>query len=90
MKYAVVRINMAGVFVGYVAKMTNRKIVLVNGSRLWSWCGALCVETIARCGVSSGSRRSSFTEQTIFLENGSQIIDASNKCRESIERLPNE
>ena len=55
--YVLVRSHLAGVFVGeQVGEATSERVVLRHARRIFSWAGALSVDTIARVGVGAGSR----------------------------------
>lgn len=50
-KMCIVRANMAGVFLGEVAAIDSKNVLLKNVRRLWRWEGAETVEDLAKFGV---------------------------------------
>ena len=65
--YVLVRSHLAGVFVGeQIGEATQDRVVLKNARRIYSWAGALSVDTIARKGVAPGSKLTGPHDVTVY------------------------
>lgn len=92
-KYVMVRTYAMGVFAGELneTETTETKKVLHNARRIWYWAGAASLSELATRGTSKPAE-CKFPAEVSRVEltspNGFEIIDISDKARESISGVP--
>lgn len=82
----VIRISNSGVHVGTVVRVTRQSVTIADYTRLWSWKGALCVDSIAESGVES-ARFVRGKLKTIDRQEGGEIVLATSACVDSLAGL---
>ena len=91
-KYVIVRTYAMGVFAGtLLPESTETLKVLSNARRLWYWKGAASLSQLAVDGVSK-PLECKFPCEVPRVEltspNGFEILDVSDKARQSIKEVP--
>lgn len=88
MKYCIVRTYSAGVFAGYVESRNGQEVVMREARRLWYWDGAASLSQLSIDGVSK-PQNCKFPEAVdrVELLQVIEIIDATEKCKKSIESV---
>lgn len=92
-KYVIVRTYAMGVFAGELdSKETTETVkVLRNARRIWSWAGAASLSQLATTGTSD-PKNCKFPAEVSRVEltspNGFEILDVTDKARESISGVP--
>lgn len=89
LKYAIVRTNSAGVFAGFIESEDGQEVVLVNARRLWQWSGAASLSQLAMEGTAA-PKSCKFPQEVdrVKLLQAIEILDATAKCKESIDGVP--
>lgn len=89
MRYVIVRTYSAGVFAGYLESRNGKEVILKNARRLWYWSGAASLSQLAMEGVKKPNDCKFPCEvDKIELLEAIEIIDATEKARESIKEVP--
>ena len=89
LKYAIVRTYSAGVFAGYIESQNGQEVTMVKARRLWQWAGAASLSQLAMEGTSQPkSCKFPCEVERVKLMQAIEILDATNKCKESIDGVP--
>jgi hypothetical protein len=85
MKAVIVRTYSAGVFYGYLESQVGQEVVLRKARRMWQWYGA----SLSECAQSGTPDKSKckFPEpvDVVKLLNAIEILDLTNKAKESLD-----
>jgi len=89
LKYVIVRTYSAGVFAGYIESQNGQEVTVLNARRLWQWAGAASLSQLAIDGTSAPkSCKFPCEVDRIKLLQAIEILDATAKCKESIDLVP--
>ncbi len=91
-KYVLVRTYSMGVFAGTLdAESTETKKILTNARRIWYWAGAASLSQLAMEGTTK-PKECKFPQEVDRVEltspNGFEVLDVTDKARESIASVP--
>lgn len=89
LKYSIVRTYSAGVFAGYIESQNGQEVTMVNARRLWQWAGSASLSQFAMEGTSA-PKSCKFPQEVdrVKLLQAIEILDATQKCKESIDSVP--
>lgn len=88
-RYVIVRTYSAGVFAGTLVSRKGKEVVLTNARRIWYWTGAATLSQLAVDGTSSPTTcKFPCAVPRVELTEAIEILDVSEKARESIEGVP--
>lgn len=88
-KYVIVRTYSAGVFAGELESRSGQEVVLLNARRIWYWAGAASLSQLATDGTSRPKECKFPCEVSrVELLQAIEILDVSDKARESIKEVP--
>jgi hypothetical protein len=89
LRYCIVRTYSAGVFAGYIESQNGQEVTILNARRLWQWAGAASLSQLAVEGTSQPkSCKFPCEVDRIKLMQAIEILDATAKCKESIDSVP--
>ena len=87
-KHVLVRSHLAGVFVGeLVGEPSAERVELRAARRIYSWSGALSVDTIARIGCNSVSRLTGPQDVTVYGQIV-QVCPLTEEARANLYAMP--
>jgi hypothetical protein len=88
-KYVVVRTYSAGAWAGTIINKEGKEVTLKEARRLWYWDGAASLSQLAMEGVSKPENcKFPCPVDRIVLSEAIEIIDTTDKARESIAGVP--
>ena len=87
-EYVLVRSNLAGVFVGTLAKLDGLRCTLQGARRLWFWSGASSLSELAEHGVSRPSECKFPCEVAEVILEACEVLLVSDKARHIIAEVP--
>lgn len=89
LKYVIVRTYSAGVFAGFIESQNGQEVTMVNARRLWQWAGAASLSQLAMEGTSQ-PKSCKFPQEVdrVRLLQAIEILDATSRCKESIDSVP--
>ncbi len=89
LKYAIVRTHSAGVFAGYIESQNGQEVTMVSARRLWQWAGAASLSQLAMEGTNQ-PKSCKFPQEVdrVKLLQSIEILDATQKCKETIDSVP--
>lgn len=92
MKYVIVRTSVMGVFAGELDPASTETLkILINARRIWYWSGAASLSQLAVEGTSK-PLECKFPIEVPRVElsspQGFEILDVTDKARESIRKVP--
>lgn len=88
-RYVIVRTYSAGVFAGELVSRKGQEVVLENARRIWYWSGAASLSQLAMEGTSDPNGCKFPCEVSrVELIQAIEIIDATEKAKESIKAVP--
>lgn len=89
MKYVIVRTYSAGVFAGELESRNGQEVVMRNARRIWYWSGAASLSQLAMEGTKDPENCKFPCEvDRVELLQAIEIIDTTDKARESIKSVP--
>lgn len=89
MKYVIVRTYSAGVFAGFLESRNGSEVVMRNARRIWYWDGAASLSELAMKGTSMPKKcKFPCSVDRVELLGAIEILDVTNRARESIESVP--
>lgn len=83
-KFVVVRTHSAGVHFGTLEAHEDKKVVLSNARRIWSWRGANTLNEVATKGVAATSKVSDAVPE-IALTEAIEVITCSAEGKAALE-----
>jgi hypothetical protein len=88
-KYVIVRTYSAGVFAGTLESRNGQEVVMTNARRIWYWKGAATLSQLAMEGTSCPNEcKFPCPVDRVELLQAIEILDVTDKARESIEGVP--
>jgi hypothetical protein len=83
--FSIVRTYSAGVFAGYIGKVTGKLGTVFNARRLWYWYGAAYLSQLARDGTSRPSEcKFAVPVASVTLTEIIEVIPCTEKAYKSI------
>jgi hypothetical protein len=87
--YVIVRSTNAGVFAGELESRNGDEVVMTDARRIWFWDGAASLSELAIHGTSKpGNCKFPVSVPRETILGVIEVIEASDKARESIEAVP--
>ena len=88
MQYSIVRTYSAGVFAGWIGKVTNKTGRVLNARRIWYWDGAASLSQLSQEGTSK-PENCKFPMEVPYIDLTEiiEVLPCTEKAKKSIESV---